>query len=290
MQIVKLICIICIASAVASCRHRQDSDRHLLAVSIEPQRHILEQLAGPSFEVTSLLGRSTDPETFDPSTAQRMAVDRADIYFATGVLPFENRLHASLNPACTYIDTSEGIELLHGTHGKTNDSHADHSGHNDADPHYWSSVANIRHMASTMAAALKERYPDSTRIIDARLEKLGITLDSLDTVIRTKTGAAKTKSFAVWHPSLSYFARDYGLHQHSFGMEGKEMSARDMATAIDKARTDSIEVFIFQPAIDSRQAEVLSHNIGSRLVSVDLQAYDWLDQLSTIADEINRQN
>ena len=33
----------------------------------------------------------------------------------------------------------------------------------------------------------------------------------------------KGGSFVVWHPSLSYFARDYGLEQISLEYDGKEV-------------------------------------------------------------------
>ena len=60
---------------------------------------------------------------------------------------------------------------------------------------------------------------------------------------------------SVWHPSLSYFARDYGLEQISLGTEGKEMSAKSLTEAIDKARDKGVGVFFFQKEYDSRQAE-----------------------------------
>ena len=273
---------------VAACAHRQPSGQKLLAVSIEPQRQVLEQLAGPSFAVTTVLGRVADPETFDPSTAQRVAVDEADMYFATGVLPFEQRLRQSLGDDYDFVDTSEGVKLLYGTHGHGHHHDGDGHGHLDADPHYWSSVEGVRAMARNMAKALCVKYPDSADVVNTRFARFTASLDSLDSELAARLANAPHRTFAVWHPSLSYFAREYELEQLSLGAEGKELSAKELAEAIDHARADSVTVFFFQPGIDSRQAEVLSESIGSRLVPVNPLDYDWRGQLILIADEIAR--
>lgn len=288
MRIAKYMAGAAAMLVVAACAHRQPSGQKLLAVSIEPQRQVLEQLAGPSFAVTTVLGRGADPETFDPSTAQRVAVDEADMYFATGVLPFEQRLRQSLGDDYDFVDTSEGVKLLYGTHGHSHHHDGDGHGHLDADPHYWSSVEGVRAMARNMAKALCDKYPDSADVVNTRLTRFTASLDSLDSELAARLANAPHCTFAVWHPSLSYFAKEYGLEQLSLGAEGKELSAKELAEAIDHARADSVTVFFFQPGIDSRQAEVLSESIGSRLVPVNPLDYDWRGQLILIADEIAR--
>ena len=45
---------------------------------------------------------------------------------------------------------------------------------------------------------------------------------ALDSILRPCRGA----SFVVWHPSLSYFARDYGLHQIALSPEGRRCRLR----------------------------------------------------------------
>ncbi len=283
MSIAKYIFMAACLFVVASCDSRQAADKPILAVSIEPQRQILEKIAGPDFEVTTLLGRGADPETFDPSTAQRLAVDEADIYFSTGVLPFESKIQESIAKESEFVDTSKGMTLLYGTHG-----HAHVDSASAPDPHYWSSVIGATAIARNMAEALKKRYPERAVDINLRLDDFYMEMAELNRRIAAKLEKAKNPVFAVWHPSLSYFARDYGLEQLSLGEEGKELSAKDMAEAIDHAKADKVTVFFFQPGIDSRQAEVLNESIGSRLVSINPLDYNWQGQLLSIADEIAR--
>ncbi len=112
-------------------------------------------------------------------------------------------------------------------------------------------------------------------------------MDSIDSVVAGRLGS-EGGAFAVWHPSLSYFARDYGLEQIAVGAESKEVSPRRLKEIIDEARADSVEVFFFQREYDSRQAQTINSAIGSRLVTIDPLSYDWEGQLFLITDELAR--
>lgn len=141
-------------------------------------------------------------------------------------------------------------------------------------------------MAENMASALKEIDPSHSADYDVRLRSLGHRLDSIDNVVKEAVAESPSRSFAVWHPSLSYFARDYGLNQLAVGQESKEMSARQMKDVIDRATDDSIRVFFYQRQYDARQARTISDAIGSRMVTIDPLDYNWDSQIILIADEL----
>lgn len=275
--------LFCVGVLLASCAKKDTDGSDLLLVCIEPQRYILEQLADSSMVVKTLLKNGSNPETFDPSSAERVAVDKADIFFATGVLPFENTLKLSATDT-KFVDTSKGVDFIYGTHSHTH-SHDGHH-HGDADPHYWGSIAGAKTIATNMAAALIEQYPEKNNFISGRLVKYTAHLDSLQEIISSKLDSSKGSTFIVWHPSLSYFARDYGLHQLSVGLEGKELSSKGLKDAIDIAKQNNAKVFFFQQEYDSRQARTINDGIGSRLVIINPLEYDWETQLIRIADEI----
>ena len=44
---------------------------------------------------------------------------------------------------------------------------------------------------------------------------------------------AQTNAFMIYHPALSYFARDYGLHQIPIEAGGKEPSPAHLKALID---------------------------------------------------------
>lgn len=271
--------------ALVSCARKTDG-KTVVVASIEPQRALLEQLVAPGTEIVTIMGRGANPETFEPTLAQRASVDKASIFFATGALPFEKALEESAR-ATTFVDTSAGIVPIYGTHGHSH-GHDDTDSHGAPDPHVWSSVSSAKIMAANMAAALIEVDPTNKDMYSANLRKLDAHLDSLDAVLAERLQMVPTRAFAIWHPSLSYFARDYGLEQIIVGQEGKEMSARQLRDVIDDATGHNVKVFFFQREYDTRQAQSINSALGARLVTIDPMAYDWEKQLIMISDELSR--
>lgn len=275
-----------LATILCGCSGKDAADsRPQLMVSIEPQRNILEQLVGDRYAVGTMLERGANPETFDPSMESRIKAEKAVAYFTVGAFPFEETLAESLPGSVRLANTSEGIEPIYGTH-----SHHHGEGHHHeecADPHTWTSLRNAAIMADNMAAVLMELSPADSAAIGERLAALHHRLDSIDTATRERLASAP-KAFAIWHPSLSYYARDYGLSQIAVGQESKEMPAGQVREVIDRARRAGVKVFFFQKEYDSRQAESINSAIGSRMVTIDPLAYDWTEQIELITDEIAR--
>lgn len=272
----------CLVAALASCSGGDNtSSRPTLTVSIEPQRKILEEIAGPDYEVVSILGAGSNPETYEPTMSQLASAARSQAYFTIGYLPFEDKISASL-PSSTKIEPSGyGIQPLTGTH-----SHGDGEQDRTPDPHIWTSLPNAAIIAKNMANTLTEINPDHAADYAARLAAFTGRIDSLHAATAARLASAPSRAFAVWHPSLSYYARDYGLRQIAVGTEGKEMSPGAMRDAIDHTRADSVRIFFFQKEYDSRQAQSLNSEIGSRLIEINPMAYDWEAEIIKITDAL----
>lgn len=270
-----------------SCKKDDKDTRHILAVSVEPQRKILESIAGNLFKVVTVMPSGDNPETFEPSPLRRVEIEKSDIYFSLGLLPFEQTLSKSLGEKTKVVNVSEGINLIYDTHTHGEGSRA-HT-HRVADPHVWTSVINARRLAENMAESLIEHDPDNGPIYKENLSKYIARLDSLDKEFRKKISDSSAKSFLVWHPSLSYFARDYDLDQIAVSSDTKEMSVSSIASVIEKARNENAGIMFYQKEFDNRQAETISKNIGARLVRINPVEYDWENELSIIVDELTRQ-
>lgn len=269
---------------------RASREKPLVAVTVEPQRQIVDALAGDAVEVLTVLDRGANPETFEPSLAKRAALDRADAFLILGgILPFEQKLAGTVSPSVHREDVAQGIELVYGTH-----SHGDHSGDEEAhfhsraeaDPHLWTSVRNAAMIARNTARTLKAFLPGDSALIEQRLDSLLQVYAAMDSAYVSKLAAAPSRTFAVWHPSLSYFARDYALNQLALGQEHKELSALRLRQLVDSARQAGAQAFFFQREFDSRQAVTANERIGSRLVSIQPMDYDWQAQLDSIVNSL----
>lgn len=271
----------------AACSSPADKDmRPTLAVSVAPQASLLKAIAGDDFDVVTVLGGGANPETFEPGMATRLAVDKSAAYFTTGGhLPFEAALGESLADDVRIVNTGYGIEPAYGTHGGNTDGDHPEGG---ADPHVWTSLVNLAVMVDNMTTALAELNPAHEAIYVRRADSLLTRLDSIDENYRRRLADAPARAFAVWHPSLSYFARDYGLRQIALGQEHKELSALRLKSLIDSAAREGTRVFFFQREYDSRQAATANERIGSRLVTIDPLSPDWEEQMDLIVDELTR--
>lgn len=289
------ILILLLPALLWSCGNsRHDNAKPVLAVSLAPESRLLEALAGDGYEIVTVLENGANPELFETPMARRVAVDRSRVYFKNGGLPFEDAILATLPDSVRVVDLSEGITPIFGTHshhhGHDEDGHEEHDAHEGEgfDPHIWTSVKNARVMASNMARVLIDLDPSQADAVNSRLAALDARLDSIDRTVAARLDSAGADKFLVWHPSLSYFARDYGLTQIAVGQEAKEVPVGRLKEIIDTAAADSITTFFFQKEYDSRQAETVSRELGISYETIDLLSRDWLEELNKITDVLTR--
>lgn len=259
----------------------------MLSVSIEPQRWLLEQIVGDRMEVKTLMANGGNPETYEPTVSHLTDLGHSRAYFCVGNLGFENAILEKVtanNPDTQVFTVSDSIELIRTDHQHDGGRHA----HGSVDPHTWTSAKNARIMAANMLRAMTEIDPDHSEEYTGNFAALTRRLDSLDSLITATLSADSATTFIVWHPSLSYFARDYGLHQLSLGAEGREPSVADMKRLLSAAGTSGAKVFLLQRDFDRNQADALVAGLRDsvRVAEFSPLDYDFDTQLINIARAI----
>lgn len=286
-----IICIFfaSLCSLLVGCKH--GDGKPTLAVSVEPQRQLLEALVGDRYEVVTVLPRGANPETFEPTVNGRMAIDQAQLYFTIGDLPFEEAVAKSLSQSVKVVDSAQGITPIYGTHSHDEghdddeDDDGDHHHHGGVDPHKWASVQNARIIAANMAKAICEADPEGADTYNKNLAALDAQLAAADKNFKNQLADA-SHTFAIWHPSLSYFARDYGLEQVAVGFENKELSPRQLAEVSKHIADSGAKVLFMQQEYDARQSSTLTKMLGIKTVTINPLDYNWLDQLNTAANAL----
>lgn len=268
-------------AAVMACSTKTN-ERPVITVSIQPQKFLLEQIVGDKIDVRCLLANGGNPESYEPSLTHLMNLEKSEAYFQIGNIGFESAIIDRIrnnNPNLKIFNTSDSIRLLIGTH-----SDCSHHGHShEVDPHTWSSVKNGKIIATNMYKAMVNMDPANEKTYTRNYKTLMLRLDSLDNRIDSMLNDKRGTAFMVWHPSLSYFARDYGLKQISIGVEGKEESVQRIQRKIDEAKSMDATVFFSQKDFDSRQAAVISRETGADVVAINPLNYEWDKELYEIA-------
>lgn len=267
-----------LALMVSSCAG-SGSGRPVVTVSLPPQKYILEQIAGDAYDIRCLLTAEADPESYGPSVADLRDAERSVALMLMGNIGFEKELAAKIRdaaPELPVFDCSEGIESVTGTHGQ-----------GEADPHTWVSVRNVRTIAENMRDAMIAVDPGRRDLFTANCARFVAHADSLDAAIAARLAPVKGSAFLVWHPSLSYFARDYGLTQIAVGgHEHKEPSIPELRERIDRAAASGARVMFLERGADRRNADAIADMVSVKYMEIAPMAADWLGQLAAAADAL----
>ena len=86
-------------------------------------------------------------------------------------------------------------------------------------------------------------------------------------------------TFLIYHPALSYFARDYGLKQISIEEGGKEPSPAQLKKLIETCRNKNVHTIFIQQEFDQRNAQLIAHELGIDIVSINPLSYDWTEEM-----------
>lgn len=266
-------------------------EKPVVVVSIPPLEYFVEKIGGDKVIVECLAPASADPETFEPSMAQLKTASQSRLMLTVGLLPFEQKVSEAIgasNQEISIFELADSIPLIEGTHDHGHGDHR-HEGHSHGheanyDPHVWTSLRNARVIARNTCRVLSKSFPADSLYFSERLALLDRHLDSLDREIAQRLAPLKGKSFLVWHPSLSYFARDYGLEQLAVGNEHKEASITGLKDRLDQIRKARPLVFFYQREYDSRQAETISEATGLTPVVITPLSPDIEEAVNKAAD------
>ena len=264
----------------AGCSHRSDADdKPVMYVSIAPLKAIVGDITGDDFDIRVLVPSGASPESFEPSMRQFVTLNQSQLVFSVGLIEFEKSLVSKIEERSKVVDLSRGVELIEGEC-----SHHHGHGHphtHGADPHIWSSPSTLKIMAANAFEAIGRLYPDSVKYRTA-YEQLDRRIDSLDRRIGEICSNARHRYFIIYHPALTYLARDYGLEQISVEHEGKEPGAKRIAEIIERARKDGVTRIFYQSQFPKSVVETIAGDIGAEAVEIDPLAEDTFDNLERI--------
>ena len=262
----------------------QKSEKPILTVTLEPLRYFTEAIAGNNYEVVSMVPKGSSPESYDPTPQQLVNLSKSQAYFRIGYIGFEQAWMKKLEANCPNMkvfDTSKGIDLIR----DKGHWHGDHFHEGGVEPHVWNSTQNALIIADNIYQALCELDSTHQEDYQKRLDVLKQTIQQTDTNVRTLLENADS-TFLIYHPALSYFARDYGLKQVSIEEGGKEPSPAQLKALIETCRNENVHTIFVQQEFDQRNAQLIANELGINIVSINPLSYDWVKEMIRIAEAL----
>ena len=280
----KLIYILTLFILSACGNTTQKSEKPILTVTLEPLRYFTEAIAGDNYEVVSMVPKGSSPESYDPTPQQLVNLSKSQAYFRIGYIGFEQawmkKLEAN-SPDMKVYDTSKGIDLIR----DKGHWHGDHFHEGGVEPHVWNSTQNALIIADNIYQALCELDSTHQEDYQKRLDVLKQTIRQTDANVHTLLENADS-TFLIYHPALSYFARDYGLKQVSIEEGGKEPSPAQLKTLIETCRNENVHTIFVQQEFDQRNAQLIANELGVNIVSINPLSYDWVKEMIRIAEAL----
>ena len=258
-------------------------DRPLaVAVSILPQKYMVERIGGPAVRVFVLIGPGESPVTYDPTPRQMASLVGTQLYF-TMDLEFERawleRMQA-VHPGMRVVNMRGGIRLLPL-------DQVGGTGHEAGqDPHVWMNPRLVRVMAGTIRDALVEALPERRELFHRNHRRFVGHLDELDGEIRKILRSLPARTFMAFHPAWGYFAEEYGLRQIPIQSHGKEPGAQSLVRLIDLAKEQRVRVIVVQAQFSRSAAETVGQALGARVISLDPLAEDYVNNLRLVAEAL----
>jgi zinc transport system substrate-binding protein len=245
-----------------------------VVTTIAPLSEFILAVGGDRVEVAVLVPPGAEPHTYEPTPSQMKDVATADLYVMNGAgIEFWMDKVLAVNKNMVVIDSSEGAVILQES--------AD-----EIDPHIWTSLRNAARQVDNICSGLIQVDPEYSdyyaRNRDEYLEKLKALDGELNQTFAARTG----KTFIVYHPAWTYFARDYNLVQVPLLEHEKEPGPRYLASVIDLARENNITTIFVEPQYNPKSAEVIAREMKASIEVLDPLGQNYLENMRYAGSEI----
>ncbi len=238
-----------------------------VTVTIPPYQNFVDKIAGDKVDVNVMVSNGNNPETYEPYAQQMMELSKSALYLKVGSIGFEQTWMKKLQdnaPDMKVIDTSVGIKPAKTPGG-------------NIDPHVWMSCSNARIIASNILKALCELEPKNKAFFEKNYQSLLSRIDRQDSIIRKsfKNNPEMVHKFVIYHPILTYFARDYQLEQLAIEEEGREPSAAQLKSLIERARKEKIKFCLIQAEFANRNTTTFIKESQTKAMDINPLQGDW---------------
>jgi len=311
MRNIIVLIVVCFISTLFTAGYsdnapNQDSTKMIVCSSIGPVAFIAGEIGGDKITSNSLIPQDKDVHSYIPTPRNVNDMQQAKLFLAVG-LPLEEQvlkriLQSSKIPV---INTAEGVKRIalsesckqfeereeaeeHSHEGESSEHH--HAADEDQylDVHVWISPANNLIIAGNICKALQAADPANADYYATNLKRFTEKLQALDERLKKMLAPYKGKKFLVYHPAFGYFGNHYGLVQEAVETGGKSPSPKHLETLINEAKKDNIKIIFVQPQFNERYAAVIAQAVGAKIVRIDPQLPNVLENYNYIATELAR--
>lgn len=275
-----MIYVMLILSACSN--ENTDSNRPTVVVTVLPQEAFVKAVAGDLINIVTMVPPGASPESYQPTPRQMTSLSDASLYFTIGMATEQTNIlpsATSLNKNLQVINLVDYVDAIYPARFFEASKDPNHTGR---DPHMWMSPRRVIVMVNVIKDQLKVIDPINASVYEKNAANYIKELEAIDRELKTVFEEMTTSKFIIMHPSLGYFADDYGLTMVELEQDGKTSSAEHMKYVIDFARTNDIKVIFYQLEFDSQQAKTLADEVDGTTMALEILSLDYINNLKEI--------
>lgn len=260
-------------------------EQKVIFTSIQPIAYLLDHLTSDSVQSKVLVRPGYSPASYELLPSQVKALAASKLWLKAGHLGYEKAWKdriAGVYPGLIQINLSKSLDLI----SMADIQHGDHSHPGGIDPHTWTGPNEVKIMIGEIRQSIEAESKLSELIDDSAYTHLRWRIDSLIDNHTERMAPYQGRRLYIFHPSLGYYCRQFGIEQVAIEDQGKEPSPLHLSSMHAMMEQDSARAILVQREFDQEHAQVIAKSLGIDLIIIDPLQYDWFKMMDDIASAI----
>lgn len=247
---------------------------------IGPLSAMLRAIGGDHVTVVTLVPPGASPHVFEPAPHRVRQLRQAKLVVSIGSLGLSvaSRPHLTRLVPNTYLIMADEV-VYHDPLVSSPGLRASPRHHHD-DTHFWTSLRTMSQLIPALVNGLSAIDPAHAKAYQTRGQTLKEAFQAHDRVLsrRFKRGQA----FVIYHPSLGFFARDYGLIQLPIEVHGRSPSPVELQRLMTQVRSHPVRTILISPSTSPGLVQRLAAQWGAQVAVFDPYAESYPQNLMAL--------
>ena len=248
-----------------------DTERIKVCATLFPQYEFARAVGGERVEVVKLLPGGSESHTYEPSPADIVTLEDADLFLTTGpsMEPWADRVISGLSSPPRTLALSLSVPCLEEDDHDHDHSH-DHGHDHAVDPHIWTSPIKAMAMTEAVRDALIELDPEGRAVYEANAAAYLAELAALDEDLVALSRASEGKTLVFGGRfAFAHLCADYGfayLSAYRSCDVSAEPSPADIAAVIDYIRQSGTAYLFREELVEPRTVRTIAEETGAAVL------------------------
>jgi zinc transport system substrate-binding protein len=228
-----------------------NQDKLEVYTSFYPIYDFVNKIGKDIIDVSTIVPPGIEPHDFEPTPKQIIELQNSDVIFINGA-GFEKWIERIQGVNTVDLSSSLSIEKTEAV----------------PDPHIWLDPLMVKNISAVILDTLIKIDSHNAKYYENNYVKLSSNLDKLNSDIVGNLTDCKLDDFIAFHDSFSYFAKRYGLTQHS--IEGlapeADVDPQRVSDTINLAKQLGVNVIFTEESIDPRLSNTIANEINGKVL------------------------